>query len=235
MYKQKHSDRICTFPGCGRMYYAKGLCWAHYEMHLVRKHPLRSIYTKTNPKPKTICRHAGCAEIAHNKGLCDKHARRFTKYGDTSVIHTRGRKSIFGHQTYPNHSLMKRNRLIRLELNPICQHCGSEPSVMVHHIDFTKTNHDVDNLLALCSAKCHKYYHMKSTNRNETRFTNNGFLTRDEFSRKEVEDMFNRDQKRKFDISKEKIYNIVCRKRNIGFMSISQENAKVAIKTSGNM
>jgi predicted Zn-ribbon and HTH transcriptional regulator len=58
-----------------------------------------------------------------------------------------------GISEYPNHYLLKKNRLKVLKRdNYTCQLCGKYTN-QVHHIDKTKTNHKKNNLRAICR-KC---------------------------------------------------------------------------------
>ncbi len=69
-----------------------------------------------------------------------------------------------GTSEYPNHCIMKKNRLIKLkETNRICEVCSKEGS-MIHHKDGTKTNHSIKNLLLVCP-KCHNILHHNHRNR----------------------------------------------------------------------
>ncbi|MFA5323920.1 MAG: hypothetical protein WC373_14710 [Smithella sp.] len=55
---------------------------------------------------------------------------------------------------YPNHSLMKRLRLVKLEsVNYVCEKCGGV-ATEVHHKDKNKAHHEVGNFVAVCH-KCH--------------------------------------------------------------------------------
>ena len=59
---------------------------------------------------------------------------------------------------YPNHGAMKRNRLIKLkQADCKCEVCG-EPANGIHHIDGSRDNHALDNLVVLCK-KCHWILH----------------------------------------------------------------------------
>ena len=59
---------------------------------------------------------------------------------------------------YPNHSEMKRQRLKVLQRTKgKCEICG-ESARSIHHIDEDKSNHTLDNLLAVCT-KCHGTIH----------------------------------------------------------------------------
>lgn len=64
---------------------------------------------------------------------------------------------------YPNHSLMKRNRIIKLQqTHGLCEICGAHAN-RIHHIDGSKNNHDLSNLIALCN-KCHHTLHANREN-----------------------------------------------------------------------
>ncbi len=68
-----------------------------------------------------------------------------------------------GVSEYPNHADMKRNRLIRLkEADGKCEVCGDE-AYCVHHIDGSRDNHAIDNLVVLCK-KCHGILHSARIN-----------------------------------------------------------------------
>lgn len=62
---------------------------------------------------------------------------------------------------YPNHHILKNNRLKKLEsVNHKCEICGLK-ATEVHHRDNTKTNHEIANLMSMCR-KCHiNNYHRK--------------------------------------------------------------------------
>lgn len=61
---------------------------------------------------------------------------------------------------YPNHSELKRNRLLILQqAKGKCKICG-EPAQLTHHIDGSVDNHSLDNLVAVCNP-CHKALHHK--------------------------------------------------------------------------
>lgn len=52
----------------------------------------------------------------------------------------------------------KVRQLVRERDGNRCQSCGSTEHLCVHHRDFEKTNHDLDNLILLCR-KCHTREH----------------------------------------------------------------------------
>jgi predicted HNH restriction endonuclease len=69
-----------------------------------------------------------------------------------------------------NTKMWRKLRRARLMANPLCEMCGRELSVQVHHVDsFMKyqgeerrrRGFDVHNLQALCE-KCHRLLHKKS-------------------------------------------------------------------------
>lgn len=86
------------------------------------------------------------------KGLCFRHYQDID--GDNPVGWT---DSLL---TYPNSALFKKNRLIRFtEVAYRCQLCEGEAK-LIHHIDGSKSNHELENLLPLCP-KCHVNLHIK--------------------------------------------------------------------------
>jgi len=59
---------------------------------------------------------------------------------------------------YPNHAEFKRMRLLVLKKSKgRCELCGERANI-VHHIDGSKDNHSLNNLIALCSS-CHRAIH----------------------------------------------------------------------------
>jgi len=63
-----------------------------------------------------------------------------------------------GNSEYPNHAELKRIRIeVLKKAKGKCEICG-EPAQLVHHIDGDKSNHQLDNLMAVCS-KCHSALH----------------------------------------------------------------------------
>ena len=64
----------------------------------------------------------------------------------------------YGKFMYPNHHIMKKNRLKALEREDNkCEICGNLAAIC-HHIDRSTDNHDLSNLQALCY-KCHRKLH----------------------------------------------------------------------------
>lgn len=65
---------------------------------------------------------------------------------------------LFMPTEYKNHHIMKKNRLIRIEMSGgLCESCGKN-GLQIHHKDLSKTNHSIDNLIFLC-ASCHQKLH----------------------------------------------------------------------------
>jgi len=63
-----------------------------------------------------------------------------------------------GNSDYPNHAEFKRARVEVLQRSKgKCEICGKLATV-VHHIDGDKSNHSLDNLIAVCS-NCHSSLH----------------------------------------------------------------------------
>lgn len=73
--------------------------------------------------------------------------------------------------SYVKHYEFKKNRLLKLEQTKgLCEICGAIVSD-IHHIDKTVTNHDIENLMALCHS-CHMKQH--SVGRPQVTFRLNG-------------------------------------------------------------
>jgi len=67
-----------------------------------------------------------------------------------------------GNSEYPNHSELKKARIEILKNSKgKCEICG-KPAKIVHHIDGDKSNHNIDNLMAVC-LKCHKPLHSEDS------------------------------------------------------------------------
>jgi len=63
-----------------------------------------------------------------------------------------------GNSQYPNHAELKRVRVeVLKESKGRCEICG-KPARLVHHIDGDKSNHNINNLMAVC-LKCHSPLH----------------------------------------------------------------------------
>ena len=145
----KRSNKRCSIPNCGREHYAKNYCRKHYNALITRGGYRRH-----------LCKAQGCSFMATGPlKYCQRHRERIkSKLSlDLSIkCYPTGSRNVNwkgGISEYPNHSLMKKNRLIILIHNPKCEYCG-RPATEVHHKDGSKINHSLSNLMAVCH-KCH--------------------------------------------------------------------------------
>jgi 5-methylcytosine-specific restriction endonuclease McrA len=157
--------RICKVKNCNKKHYARGYCHKHwarliwYPEHREERHKYRNKYWKEHYIHKTHkCLAKKCNKLVYNNsGYCLFH-KRHLKWGlplDNKRYSAKGERNVNwrgGVFEYPNHYLMKKNRLIILTQNPKCEICG-KPATEIHHKDFTKTNHKLSNLQAICR-KC---------------------------------------------------------------------------------
>ncbi len=58
---------------------------------------------------------------------------------------------------YPQHYTLKTNRKTILKISHVCILC-QKSAVHVHHLDWTKTNHETNNLVPVCTG-CHGKIH----------------------------------------------------------------------------
>ncbi|MFH2025295.1 MAG: hypothetical protein ABIK30_05645 [bacterium] len=151
-YWENRKTRKCALPNCNKKHYAKGFCRTHYNLNRFNGEPE---YKKNLPKPK--CKVENCHKISKTKGFCKFHYNRYAKgieltkpKGNHGELNN---KWSGGYSQYPNHYEMKKNRLIVLKKsNYICCFCGGKANC-IHHLDFSKDNHDISNLVASCH-KC---------------------------------------------------------------------------------
>jgi len=140
----------CKIKGCSRKHYANKLCHNHYE----RKLRTGDVYGILKE-----CKAKNCDKRTQMV-YCVRHKHRFDKNLtlDLSVNCVKLRVGSKNHawkggvSQYPNHSLMKRQRLIILMNNPKCEYCRN-PATEIHHKDESKSNHELSNLAACCR-KC---------------------------------------------------------------------------------
>lgn len=145
---------VCIVPECERSCYSRSLCISHYN-----KLRLRGSHEDF---PKCVV--SGCKKDSRKyKNYCSYHYYKLKKFGDTN--YNGGNKGWRngrwngGTSEYKNHSLMKKNRKIKLKENGgKCEICNFRKSQVVHHKDHSKTNHSLDNLQPLCK-KCHWKIH----------------------------------------------------------------------------
>jgi len=132
------NKKLCIVPRCNQKTYSRynQYCFKHYQKRRARK--IKGLPFDDNSLIYSL---AG-APIGFHKG--DKNAN------------WKG-----GKFEYPNHSEMKRARLKKLkQVNYVCKICRGK-ATEVHHLDKTKTNHTLPNLIAVCH-RCHKaYFHSK--------------------------------------------------------------------------
>jgi len=152
--------KFCKIRNCSNKHYAKEYCKKHYE----------AIITRRGYKKKK-CPIKNCTAIIYSKSkYCIKHTYRIIHNLplDLSIncinIKMNGKNNPRwngGVSEYPDHCIMKKNRLIILINNPKCEICGAL-ATQIHHKDFSKSNHKLSNLKAICP-KCNsklsnKYY-----------------------------------------------------------------------------
>lgn len=153
-------NRKCSIEGCDKKHYAEGYCRSHYTKFKRTGDP----NGKGNIINKgTKCLVEDCNKKATARGYCSAHYYHLHKYGDALKRGTnKGENNGNWHggtSEYPDHYLLKKNRIIKLEsVNYICEECGGKAS-QVYHKDHDKSNHDIDNLKALCVRCLHKGKH----------------------------------------------------------------------------
>lgn len=148
----------CKVAGCVSYHYSKGYCKLHY-IRFINKNELDKPYCahdKNTLQPK-FCIIKNCNAKNNVKGYCSKHYYRLKNHKPMYIDNLRkGENSHFwrgGVSEYPNHHIMKKNRKILLSQHKYCQNCKTALAVEVHHIDESKDNHNIENLMVVCS-KC---------------------------------------------------------------------------------
>lgn len=148
LHKTTRKAFFCKIKGCGKKHFARGWCHAHYGRFLRAGNPLGN---------KHNCLIKNC-RIKVFKIYCEKHLYRTRKNlpldlrKDLRIVHMRGENNPNwkgGVADYPNHSFMKKQRLIILMDNPKCEYCDNQ-ATQIHHKDESKTNHKLSNLAAIC-------------------------------------------------------------------------------------
>lgn len=152
IYKRpKRPIKICEIENCNERYFAKGYCRKHYAYYIETPRKYGhwhkcEIKNCQNRVTKNYCKYHQY-RIKHNLPL------------DLSIKYSpKGKRNVNwkgGVADYPNHYLMKKNRLIILLNNPKCEKC-EKPATEIHHKDFSKTNHNLSNLMAVCHSCNHK-------------------------------------------------------------------------------
>lgn len=174
----KKLSHFCTVIGCDRKYYAKGYCRMHHARFLYdEKHgivPNLSANKLIKPRKDKKCTVENCSNLANTRGMCGKHYYRSRHGYDLNEDLKSGAKAgelnpnwRGGVSEYKNHGVLKKIRLKKLKSkNYQCEVCGA-PADEVHHLDRTKSNHSLRNLLAICTS-CHMklfHRHKKSTSK----------------------------------------------------------------------
>jgi len=96
---------------------------------------------------------------SHKKGVC-KHSPECTclrcrmERGELKGENSPAWKGGISFEPYSVDWTKTLRKSIRQRDKYICQICGKEPAVHVHHIDYDKKNNNPDNLITLCR-KCH--------------------------------------------------------------------------------
>lgn len=147
--RYRNRGRLCDVPGCGKPFYAKGLCHNHWAMKQ------RNGFLACRIIFFPVCSVNGCEnQSIGSHGLCKFHYDR--KRTGTDLLRPKGIKGELNHNwkggvaEYPNHSEMKRIRKqVLKEENHTCFMCGY-PAHQIHHLDGTKSNHERSNLRACC-------------------------------------------------------------------------------------
>ena|SRR3989339_1064392 len=157
------NNSTCSSHGCNKKILCKKLCRNHY-MQAYR--PKKRCYT--NKCIAENCNNPATPETSY----CNFHLRRkrtnvpFSlpyKGRDRHVGALAGNKNPNwrgGTSEYKNYYEMIKNKKLKTYLvHGKCEICGSK-GYEIHHIDFSKNNHSLDNLQLLCIA-CHKQIHMR--------------------------------------------------------------------------
>ena len=178
--------KICKIKNCNKKYYGKGYCrfhWVHKDWYPKNRNRLLQYQKQYKLEHYGIgnrmhkCRIKNCNNMVYKKHkYCVPHRKRITgKIKDLDLSKDlrhqigqfiKGKKNINwkgGIAEYPNHSLMKKNRLIILLHNPICEICNKKPAVEIHHKNGDKSNHRLSNLVASCH-RCNTKIRFKSNN-----------------------------------------------------------------------
>jgi len=153
--------RKCEVPNCIEKHYARNYCRNHYLV-FVRK----GFHTWPTKKCKVI----SCNTMVRigakrkNKELsdyCNYHVRAIKAGWVEGVCRNKGENHYRwngGKSPYPDHNSLKKIRQMVFERDNFkCIKCGKEAKY-THHIDCTKDNHIISNLISIC-ASCHVKLH----------------------------------------------------------------------------
>ena len=147
----------CTIVGCNEKVRAGGLCNKHYIQRWKWDHGI-------NIK-RSLCENSGCSRMSNSGDICSKCSLKLTALENYMEYRPNYKnRGINNHSwkggvsDYEDHYTFKKNRLIRIKQEDCkCEICGNDFKY-VHHINKDKTNHDLTNLMVLCS-KCHAKKH----------------------------------------------------------------------------
>lgn len=134
-YNLKHTH--CTI--CDSKHYARGYCRKHYNNLMAGR--------QIDPK---ICSHENCHRrvlvyIEHQ--LCSEHYTKWYRAKNTKRILPVG--GLWGYAKYTKVRTLKKS---------YCEKCFKGGSLVAHHIDHNKRNHDEKNILTMCYS-CHLRHH----------------------------------------------------------------------------
>lgn len=153
----------CQIQNCDKKYYAKGFCRSHYANYLRNGNPIPARIINKG----SVCKVTGCHQPAKAKKYCNKHYSRILKNGDLEFHYAKGDKNFRwngGTSEYENSYLMKKNRLIKLKQTKRCCEICNNRGDKIHHTDYSKDNHALNNLLVVCN-KCHAILHHRTGNK----------------------------------------------------------------------
>lgn len=138
--------KVGNCPDCGKKlrHYLSKYCFpCSFKHRICHAHSAESHYRWKGGKPKCI----KCGkEIDYKATYCSL----CSKLGQNNP-NWKGGKSF---EPYPIYWKETLKQSIRQRDGYICQICGKEPSINVHHIDYNKENCNPDNLITLCDV-CH--------------------------------------------------------------------------------
>jgi hypothetical protein len=158
---------VCKTEGCDKGCYAKGYCRKHYVLFSYRTKNNLSLDLTKPIFHKCIV--PNC-DLPARKEYCIRHKDRIAKGLplDLSInIGNKGERNVNwngGISEYPNHWEMKVARIEKLkQTKGLCEICGGKGSE-VHHMDGTKINHNIENLIVVCHP-CHmSFFHKQPKN-----------------------------------------------------------------------